>query len=204
MAAVMAFDQRTRWIIGIPRLMAEIAQHIFILHIYFVGTWSKHAEILALRSCVSGGSLLETRGRIARMAQGISLANKCQILFGAAVFALLGAALSVPWIRTSSIVTASQLEVSRQLADTWFESGFSIGRSEGSPIPMRVIRVDEILFDLDGNFVARNQLTVVRNDDSRRSHLPRPRKRHRCRYCRRSSRSVVRDDVLGAGCWLGK
>ena len=130
--------------------MAEIAQHIFILHIDFVGTWSKHAEILARRSCVSGGSLLETRGRIARMAQGISLANKCQILFGAAVFALLGAALSVPWIRTSSIVTASQLEVSRQLADTWFESGFSIGRSEGSPIPMRVIRVDEILFDLDG------------------------------------------------------
>ncbi len=84
------------------------------------------------------------------MAQGISLANKCQILFGAAVFALLGTALAVPWIHTSSIVTASQLEVSRQLADTWFESGFSIGRSEGSPIPMRVIRVDEILFDLDG------------------------------------------------------
>ena len=50
------------------------------------------------------------------MAQGISLANKCQILFGAAVFALLGAALAVPWVRTGLIVSDSQLEVSRQLA----------------------------------------------------------------------------------------
>ncbi len=85
------------------------------------------------------------------MAQGISLANKCQILFGAAVFALLGAALAVPWVRTGLIVSDSQLEVSRQLAETWLESGFSIGRSEGSQIPMRVIRIDEILFDVDGS-----------------------------------------------------
>lgn len=84
------------------------------------------------------------------MAQGISLANKCQILFGVAIFALLGGALAVPWVRTDTLVSASQLEVSRQLADTWFENGFSIGRSEGSSIPMRVLRVDEILFDLDG------------------------------------------------------
>ncbi|MFN5497457.1 MAG: ATP-binding protein [bacterium] len=79
------------------------------------------------------------------MAQGISLANKCQILFGIAVFALLGAALAVPWYRTGALVTESQLEVSRQLADTWFENGFSIGRSEGSVIPMRVLSVDDIL-----------------------------------------------------------
>jgi len=84
------------------------------------------------------------------MAQGISLANKCQILFGVAVFALLGGALAVPWVRTGGIVSDSQLEVSRQLADTWFENGFSIGRSEGSPIPMRVLRVDEILFAPEG------------------------------------------------------
>ncbi|MDI9403160.1 MAG: HAMP domain-containing sensor histidine kinase [Limnohabitans sp.] len=84
------------------------------------------------------------------MAQGISLANKCQILFGIAVFALLGGALAVPWIRTGTIVSDSQLEVSRQLADTWFESGFSIGRSEGSSIPMRVISLEEILFESEG------------------------------------------------------
>ena len=83
------------------------------------------------------------------MAQGISLANKCQILFGAAVLALLAGALSVPWHRTGEIVTESQLEVSRQLAETWFENGFSIGRSEGSQIPMRVVEVDDILFGSD-------------------------------------------------------
>jgi signal transduction histidine kinase len=84
------------------------------------------------------------------MAQGISLANKCQILFGIAVFALLGGALAVPWIRTGKIVSDSQLEVSRQLADTWFESGQTTGWSEGSAIPIRVLRVDEILFTPDG------------------------------------------------------
>ncbi|MFM7051852.1 MAG: ATP-binding protein [Planctomycetota bacterium] len=84
------------------------------------------------------------------MAQGISLANKCQILFGVAVFALLGGALTVPWYRTVDIVSDSQLEVSRQLADTWQVNGFSIGLSEGSPIPMRLITVDDVAFEAEG------------------------------------------------------
>ncbi|MFZ9915358.1 MAG: hypothetical protein ACO3IB_08515, partial [Phycisphaerales bacterium] len=84
------------------------------------------------------------------MAQGISLANKCQILFGVAVFALLGGALAVPWYRTVAIVTDSQLEVSRQLADTWQVHGFSIGLSEGSPIPMRLLSVDDVVFEAEG------------------------------------------------------
>ena len=41
------------------------------------------------------------------MAQGISLANKCQILFGVAAVALLGAALAGPWIRTGSTPTST-------------------------------------------------------------------------------------------------
>ena len=151
MTSMMSLEHRTRWIVGIPRLTAEITQNIFVLDIRFIGTYSKHARLLA--RTVRG--LSENDPRTLRsvepvdllvMAQGISLANKCQILFGLAVFALLGAALSVPWNRTGAIVSASQLEVSRQLADTWFENGFSIGRSEGSSIPMRVIRVDEVLF----------------------------------------------------------
>ncbi|MCE2883014.1 MAG: HAMP domain-containing histidine kinase, partial [Planctomycetaceae bacterium] len=84
------------------------------------------------------------------MAQGISLANKCQILFGVAVFALLGGALAVPWYRTVAIVSDSQLEVSRQLADTWQVNGFSIGLSEGSPIPMRLLTVDDVVFESEG------------------------------------------------------
>ncbi len=46
MASVMTFDERSRRIIGIPRSVAKIAQHIFVLHIHFIGTWSKHARSL--------------------------------------------------------------------------------------------------------------------------------------------------------------
>ena len=100
------------------------------------------------------------------MAQGISLANKCQILFGIAVFALLGAALAVPWYRTGALVTQSQLEVSRQLADTWFQNGFTIGRSEGIDIPMKVLSVDDILLGGGGadNEFLEQSLEVFESD----------------------------------------
>jgi hypothetical protein len=47
------------------------------------------------------------------MVSGISLANKCQLLFGAAAVLILAAALSVPWLRTSAMVHDSQLQVTR-------------------------------------------------------------------------------------------
>jgi signal transduction histidine kinase len=50
---------------------------------------------------------------------GISLSNKCQLLFGFSVVVILTAALTVPWIRTQSLVSEYQVEVSRQLADAW-------------------------------------------------------------------------------------
>ncbi|RLS64139.1 MAG: sensor histidine kinase [Planctomycetota bacterium] len=94
------------------------------------------------------------------MAQGISLATKCQMLFGAAVFTIIAGALSVPWIRTATMVRENQLEVSRQLADTWFDDGISIGRSEGSAIPIRFIRVDAVVFEDEQDVFVRN--AVVR------------------------------------------
>jgi len=45
----------------------------------------------------------------------ISLANKCQILFGAAVLLILSAALFVPWLRMQKLVEESQREVAREL-----------------------------------------------------------------------------------------
>ena len=53
------------------------------------------------------------------MVSGISLSNKCQLLFGFSVVVILTAALTVPWIRTQSLVSEYQVEVSRQLADAW-------------------------------------------------------------------------------------
>jgi signal transduction histidine kinase len=53
------------------------------------------------------------------MWRGISLANKCLLLFGAAVVLIILAALSVPWLRMNAIVDESQKELSRQLVLVW-------------------------------------------------------------------------------------
>ena len=56
------------------------------------------------------------------MARGISLANKCQLLFGAAVVLIVVAAMVGPWIRLGRIVDEAQLESSRQIAELWTRS----------------------------------------------------------------------------------
>jgi len=76
------------------------------------------------------------------MNRGLSLANKCQLIFSIAVLLILAAALSVPWVRTQRLVRENQLEVSRQLAETWLENGFFLGRSEGLSIPMQLLPLD--------------------------------------------------------------
>ncbi len=53
------------------------------------------------------------------VSRGLSLANKCQLLFGAAVVLLISAALVVPWVRIVGIVDEAQLETSRQIARLW-------------------------------------------------------------------------------------
>lgn len=53
------------------------------------------------------------------MWRGISLANKCLLLFGAAVVLILAAALFVSWLRMSAIVDESQRELSRELVESW-------------------------------------------------------------------------------------
>ena len=52
------------------------------------------------------------------MATGLSLANKCQLLFGVAVVVLLGGVLAVPWFQAAALVDDTQLEIVRQLADS--------------------------------------------------------------------------------------
>lgn len=56
------------------------------------------------------------------MWRGISLANKCQLLFGLAVVLIISAALVFPAFRLSNIVDQSQLETSRQVAKLWADS----------------------------------------------------------------------------------
>jgi two-component system, NarL family, sensor histidine kinase BarA len=51
--------------------------------------------------------------------RGISLANKCLLLFGGAVVLIVLAALTAPWIRMQALVGEGQLELSRQLVQAW-------------------------------------------------------------------------------------
>ena len=51
----------------------------------------------------------------------ISLANKCQLLFGAAIVLILAAALAIGWGRMYTLVVEGQQETARRLADAWLD-----------------------------------------------------------------------------------
>lgn len=53
------------------------------------------------------------------MWRGISLANKCVLLFGVALVVIIVATLAVPWIRMTAIVDEAQKDLSRQLVSVW-------------------------------------------------------------------------------------
>ena len=59
----------------------------------------------------------------------ISLANKCQLLFGAAVLLILVAALAVPWLRMQKLVDEGQREHARRLALEWLDETIHLGRA---------------------------------------------------------------------------
>ncbi len=78
------------------------------------------------------------------MPRGPSLANKCQILFGGAILVILAGALVVPWMRLEWVVEQGQREMSRQLAETWLHNGFDLNQTEGIPIPIRVVPIEQV------------------------------------------------------------
>lgn len=67
------------------------------------------------------------------MFRRISLANKCLLLFGAAVVLIIGAALTVTWVRMNGIVEDGEVELSRQMVRTWEASARAA--PEGGPGP---------------------------------------------------------------------
>ncbi|MFI4881219.1 MAG: ATP-binding protein [Phycisphaerales bacterium JB064] len=62
------------------------------------------------------GAILE---RIRRMA----LADKALVLFGAALVLIIAAALGVAWLRMSALVSIGELQLSRQMVETWRAAG---------------------------------------------------------------------------------
>jgi two-component system sensor histidine kinase BarA len=53
----------------------------------------------------------------------LSLAGKCLVVFGGAILLIIAAALWLPWIRMADLVDAGQMELSRQMVDTWDRLG---------------------------------------------------------------------------------
>ena len=106
------------------------------------------------------------------MVSGISLANKCQLLFGFAIVVILTTVLSVPWIRTSTMVQDSQVEVARQLSEAWLKDRIQLGTLEqpgSSPS-----KLDEFLTHPDQTPVLRMTLVPVEEidpDDEQRPFL---------------------------------
>ena len=66
------------------------------------------------------------------MWRGISLANKCLLLFGGAVVLIVLAALSFSWLRIQAIVEEGQRERSRQLVQGWLYAAREFSRSESA------------------------------------------------------------------------
>ncbi len=92
----------------------------------------------------------------------ISLANKCQIMFGAAVILIITAALTVPWLRMTDLVTDGQRVIARGLADSWLADLLPYRELDSTRLPMgesdRSVRQVRL--------ITREDLAVVRRNES--------------------------------------
>lgn len=92
------------------------------------------------------------------MLRRVSLANKCLLLFGAALVLIIGLGLLVPWVKMLTMVDEGELEVARQAVRLWeAENGGAlpaIGSSVslGSGVDLRVVGPE---VSAEGGFAAR-------------------------------------------------
>ncbi len=80
------------------------------------------------------------------MFRGLSLANKCILLFGAAVVLIICAALTVPWLRLTWGIDDREIEVCRQMTRVWAATSVGAAPAEGAQAGEAVARS----LDLDG------------------------------------------------------
>ncbi len=85
----------------------------------------------------------------------ISLANKCQLLFGAAVVLILTAALAVVWVRMQVLVAEGHKEAARRLTNAWLAG--KIDLTEAAPDFNSTTLIDH----LDQGLL----LTLIRKDE---------------------------------------
>lgn len=118
------------------------------------------------------------------MWRGISLANKCLLLFGGAVILIVLAALTVPLVRMNTLVDEGQLDVSRQLLGVWQtleeqgDPGMAIGTPAAGPavidragVPARRLSLDEATALSQGSRFIRNAIDAFQADPQRGDYL---------------------------------
>ncbi|MFG0291942.1 MAG: ATP-binding protein [Phycisphaerales bacterium JB050] len=110
------------------------------------------------------------------MVRGISLANKCLLLFSVAVLVIVSVALIVPWIRLAEIIDDAQIETSRQLAaiseQSLADPSLPAPRSDSAFGTLTIYRPDEWASlastsedEREFKVAARNILTPELSDD---------------------------------------
>lgn len=67
--------------------------------------------------------------------RGLSLANKCLLLFGGAVVLIVGAALVAPGLRMNTLVSERQAEIARRLVNVWQQLDAQARQEGRSPAP---------------------------------------------------------------------
>ena len=95
------------------------------------------------------------------MWRGISLANKCLLLFGAAVVLIIVAALSVPWLRMNGIIEESNRRLARQLVQVWEEQVQNRAAAGAAVIPGE----PEQLADADIVLLRKEQVVALADED---------------------------------------
>ncbi len=83
------------------------------------------------------------------MSSGLSLANKCQLLFGLAIVVLLAGVLAVPWFRSETVISDAQIQVGRKLAES---------RDDAKAADQRISAVSVSSIDSDSNPFIRQAL----------------------------------------------
>lgn len=92
----------------------------------------------------------------------ISLANKCQLMFGAAVVLIITAALAVPWLRMADLVSDGQRVIARGLAESWLADLLPYSDLYSTQLPMGV-EADRSVRDV--RLISRDDLEIIRRTD---------------------------------------
>ena len=105
----------------------------------------------------------------------ISLADKCLLVFGAAVVLIVAVALFLPWLRMNALVNEGQLEVSRSLMDTWVDTaddqgGLTPGSAEFGGIEVRVWSPDDAAQSRGHERFAARALAALQRSPARRDY----------------------------------